>query len=280
MTRIPGGQPDRSSKVGQLGDPGPVTDLVVCVVSRLPDLLGDQLQQLGGAGREGEPDRVGQPLAGHPLHDVVGAAGGIGTDEHLAAGTPPGTVAGQLAQRIADEGDVVGGGVGAGVPRAQQEGEGFPAALSAVVDEGAQRVESVSALERRSRPLLVGVRSHQRGIHIDDQRRLGAGGVVWGVLTGQRPCPRAGRGPGRIDRPQRRGSLSRQSVDRARDRRVGGHRSVEVGFGAQQRDVRQGVPAQRQAQRQVGDDLGRIVHRQRLTPRRQEKSAGPVRWCV
>jgi hypothetical protein len=43
------------------------------------------------------------------------------------------------------------------------------------------------------------VRGHQGGVHVDDQRPARVGLVVGGVLTGQRPGPRAGLGPGGVD---------------------------------------------------------------------------------
>ena len=47
---------------------------------------------------------------------------------------------GQLRQRLLGDGDVVGGGVGAGVAGPQHHRQGFPAALGPVVEERAQRM--------------------------------------------------------------------------------------------------------------------------------------------
>ena len=66
-------------------------------------------------------------------------------------GRRPGPVAGQLRSACADDGDVVGGGVRAGVARPQQHRQRLPGPVGAVVDERAQRVEPEPALERRRR---------------------------------------------------------------------------------------------------------------------------------
>ena len=117
----------------------------------------------------------------------MGGAGPVGADQHLPAGPGAGPVTGQLGERGAGHADVVGGGVGAGVPRPQQDGQRLAAALGAVVDERPQRMVAEPALERRRRLLLLRVGGDQGGVHVDDQRRRGVGAVVGGVLAGQRP---------------------------------------------------------------------------------------------
>jgi hypothetical protein len=71
------------------------------------------------------------------------------------------------------------------------------------------------ALERRRRTLLLRVRRHQRGVHVDDQRRPGVDVVVGRVLSGQPPsgCT-SGRASG-VDRGQRAGGVFGEPVDRA-----------------------------------------------------------------
>ena len=82
------------SKSGQFGDPGAVTDLVVGVVGRRPGVVGDLGEQVRGIRGQGEPDRIGQALAGEPLDQLFGAAGTVGADQDLAALTVSGTVGG------------------------------------------------------------------------------------------------------------------------------------------------------------------------------------------
>ena len=87
----PGAQLQQS---GQLGDPGAVSDLVVGVVGRRPGTVGDVGEQVWGVGRQGEPDRVRQALAGEPLDQLFGAAGTVGADQDLASVALSGPVSG------------------------------------------------------------------------------------------------------------------------------------------------------------------------------------------
>ena len=91
---------------------------------------------------QAEPDRVRQPLGDQPVQELVGGAGAVDPDQDLPAGPVPGPVRRQLAQRGPDDGEVVGGGVGAGVARAQQRRQRLTGAGGAVVDERPQRVDA------------------------------------------------------------------------------------------------------------------------------------------
>ncbi len=55
----------------------------------------------------------------------------------------------QLCQRFGDDADVVGGGVTAGVARTQRQGQRFPGACLAVVDERAERMMPEASLVGR-----------------------------------------------------------------------------------------------------------------------------------
>ena len=116
----PGRPAGQVEQAGELGDERPVADLPVGVVGRGPRLLGELGDQLGGAGGQGEPDRVGQPAPYQPAHVVVGRAGAVDADQHPASRPPVTSQAGELGQCLAGDGDVVGGGVGPGVARPQQ----------------------------------------------------------------------------------------------------------------------------------------------------------------
>jgi hypothetical protein len=75
-------------------------------------------------------------------------------------------VLGQLGQGLVQHGDVVGGGVGAGVPGSQHPGQG----LVGVVQEAQQRVESVSAFEMGcGLVFLVGMDLDQGGVQVEDE---------------------------------------------------------------------------------------------------------------
>jgi len=107
----------------------------------------------------------------------------------------------QLCQRFGDDADVVGGGVTAGVARTQRQGQRFPGACVAVVDERAERMMPEALLIRRGCVFFLRVRGHQRGIEVDDQRILSADVVVGGAGTGMGPRDLAGGGAGGVDCP-------------------------------------------------------------------------------
>ena len=66
-----------------------------------------------------------------------------------------------------------------------------------------------------------------------------------------------------------------QRTHRLWSRPCGSDTTVEVWFGAQLGDVGQAVPAQRESDGQISEDLARIVHRQRLASPRQLRRQGP-----
>jgi hypothetical protein len=61
---------------------------------------------------------------------------------------------------------VVDGGVGAGVARAQDPGQGLAGAILAV-EEAHQRVEPEAALVGAGGALLIGMRGDQRAVDVD-----------------------------------------------------------------------------------------------------------------
>lgn len=69
---------------------------------------------------------------------------------------------GDLGKRLVEDGDVVGGGVGTGVSRPQQAGQGF----AGVVQEAQQRVVAEAALVGRRGLLLLGVAGDQGGVEV------------------------------------------------------------------------------------------------------------------
>jgi hypothetical protein len=96
---------------------------------------------------------------------------------------------GELSEGEVDQLDEVLGGTGRGVARPQQPGQRL-ARRAAAVQVGQQWVKSEGVLVGARRAfLVVAVRGHQGGVHIDDQqvhRRVAAG----------RPDPTAGMCPG------------------------------------------------------------------------------------
>ena len=101
------------------------------------------------------------PLPVQPVQEGVAGPGPVGTDQDPATGPAAGPVPGQLGQRLAGHGDVVGFGVRPGVPRPQHHRQRLPDALGPVVEEGAQRVVPEPALERRRRLLPLRMRGDQ-----------------------------------------------------------------------------------------------------------------------
>jgi hypothetical protein len=82
-------------------------------------------------------------------------------------GRAPDLWPGQLRRRSLDHGDLIGSGIATGVARAQQHRQRLPGPAAAVVDEGAEWMKSIAALERRRRMLRV--RGDQGGVGVDDQ---------------------------------------------------------------------------------------------------------------
>ena len=227
--------------------------------------------------RQPEPHRVRQLAGREPVQQLVGRSGAVDPDEHGPAAAVPGDVVrGQLTQGGADDGDVVGGGVRPGVAGPQQHPDRLPGALAAVVDERGQRMMAEPALERRRRRLLVRMGGHQRGVDVDDHRTAVIGGVIRSGRPGPRPHHLAGRGPCRVDRRAAAVGVAGQRADQPRDRRVRRDAAEDLRGGAQDRDVGQAVPAQRERHRQVQQDLGRVVDRGRPPPSLERDRQRPV----
>ena len=118
------GRPGRQVQhAGDLRDPRALADLAAAVISRRPCCGRHGEDRVLDVGGDGEPDGIVQALAGagEPGKEVMGAAGGVGADQHPAA-----QVAGQLGEGEPGGLDVVRGGVGAGVAGSQRDGQRFP----------------------------------------------------------------------------------------------------------------------------------------------------------
>jgi hypothetical protein len=155
-------------------------------------------------------------------------------------------VGGELSQRGADDGDVVSGGVRAGVAAAQQYPDRLPGPGLAVVEECGQWVMPEAAFERRRRELLLRVRGDQGGVDVEDQRATMVDSVIRRVGPGPSPYLSAGRGPGRVDCRRGPVGVASQGSDHPGHRRVRGDRTEHGGCFAQRRDVGQAVAADRE----------------------------------
>ena len=126
----------------------------------------------------GNPKENSTPRVHAACGERVGRAGRIrpGQQPRTAPGhraRRPG-VFGQRRQRHVQHGDVVGGGVGAGVAGAQQPGQRLPAGDVGTVQETQQRVEPEGLLPGRRGVLLLAVRDRDRRVEVQPQL-LGSG---------------------------------------------------------------------------------------------------------
>ena len=141
-------------QVRDLDDVGVLAQLPVAVVRALPGVRGHE--------PDGVPDRVGDGVADRELEPLnrngadqgVGVAGAISPDQDLLAAPP----VRDLRQRPVQHGEVVGGGVAAGVAGAQHHHQG----LVAVVQPGSERVMTEAALEVPASFFLVECESNCR----------------------------------------------------------------------------------------------------------------------
>jgi hypothetical protein len=114
-----------------------------------------------------------------------------------------------LRQRLIGNLDVVVGGVGVRVSWPQHPRQ----RLAGVVQPGEQRVIAKPVLERRRRPLFLGMAGHQGGVYVDDQPRHHRAGTPH---RRQGPAGLAAQQPGLFprDRPSRLQLAEQRVVDR------------------------------------------------------------------
>jgi hypothetical protein len=122
----PARPPAQVQQAGDLEYPGAQAGLAVGVVARLPGVLRDEGEFVDDRVGQGEPDRVRQPLGDDSVQQLVCGSGRVDPDQDLAPGAGSRPVVGQLPQRLAEDGDVVGGGVRAGVPGPSSTDNGSP----------------------------------------------------------------------------------------------------------------------------------------------------------
>jgi hypothetical protein len=141
-----------------------------------------------------------------------------------------------------------------------------------VVEERPQQMEAEAVLERRRRELLLRVRGHQRGVHVDHQRRGRVDAVVGGVLAGQRPRRSTGGHPSGMNGSQRRTGLAGEGVEQPGHPRIRGHWTEYLRMRPQLSHIGQAVPADGQRDGQIQHDLARAVPGQRPPPRRERRA--------
>ena len=216
----------------------------VLIARRNPDGVGD-LEDRG-------PDRFGQVIADRGAHGAVSAP-----VQQLVART--GTVdaqqdldrldvrRGDLLKRGVGDRDLVGGGVRAGVPRAQLAAQRF-AGLIAV---GQHRVKAEAALEVALGALLVRMARDKRRVQVDVEL-LGR--------PDQLPRARARHGV-RRRQPLKPARVTRDPVDHPKRRRGRRDLPEQHLLITERTKVRQAVPAVGEHHRQVADHAALVVAR-------------------
>jgi len=190
------------------------------------------------------------------VQPFLGGAGSVAADQDRL--TVP-LLVGDLAEGLVGDGDVVAGGVGAGVPRSQHAGQGFVG----VVQPHQQGVVAPALLERRSRSLLLGVAGDQAGVEVDHQ----TGHLDPAAVHGRHRSARlAAQQPGPFPRVRPGSSQPGQDgvVDGVQDpprRRGRGHRPEQVRLVPQHRQIRDRLTAIGQQHREIGQHPTRSMRR-------------------
>ena len=154
---------------GQLGDPGPLALLLpVGVERRTPAPLRQRQRRL--------PDPLVDVVAKRVTGSCARAAprrrrgwrrpSRAREQRHRLLAVAVGDLGRQLRQRLLQHGDVVGGGVRAGVAGPQHAGE----MLAGLVEEAVQRMEAEAALAVRPATLLLGVALQQLRVEVERDR--------------------------------------------------------------------------------------------------------------
>ena len=174
MTRIPGQVwlQREIEQPGDLDDVGVLPQPTVAVVRGLPSPRWDEPDRVPDRFGDGVADRELQALLGKRSDQGVGVARAVPADDDLLAAPP----VRDLREGPVQDGQVIGGGVAAGVTRAQQHRDG----LVAVVQPRAQGVMTEAALKVPADVLLVRMGRDQRRVEVDHDvgdglaRRAGA----------------------------------------------------------------------------------------------------------
>ncbi len=173
--------------------------------------------------------------------------------------TPGPGVGWQRGDRHVQHLDVIGGGVAAGVARAQQPGQRLATGDVRAVQVAQQRVEAEALLPGRRGVLLLRVRGQQARVEVEPQhlRRIGQ------VRSGAgRPGPLPRRGP---CRPQEIQPHRVDPVHHPPRGRVRGDRPEQLRLIPQRPQVPQRVPTVCDGHRQIHQHLpGRMRGRQRV----------------
>lgn len=160
-------------------------------------------------------------------------------------------------------------GVRASIPGTQEAGQHLPGPVGAMVDEREQRMESEALLERWPREFLLAVRRHQRCVQVYDQGILCRRASARRMIAGQGPSVLTGSATGAADGLFDLVDVTGQGREQPGDCRIRGHGSIHIRLRSERRDVGQAVSTDREHEREIREDLPRIMTRELLPPRRQ-----------
>ena len=176
----------------------------------------------------------------------------IGADQHITA-----VSSGDLGDRLAQDLDVIGGGVRPGVARPQARGQ----ELGRVVAPHADRVVAEGALVRWRSMFFLAVGDHDGGVHIehDGRSQVPSRTHRCGHPTGQvGPHVPVGAGPRYLDLLALTGSDLIESSPHRRCRR---HRPESCRLAAQDADIRDGLAATGEHDRDVDQHPAAVMDR-------------------
>jgi hypothetical protein len=199
---------------------------------------------------------------------LEGGTGAVDGDQQVAP-----LRVGDLADRLGQHGEVIGGGVRAGVAGPQLQGQGF----AGVVTPRGQGMVAVGALERARRAFLVRVRDLDGGVHADHHRlpQIDIGDPRRGDPSqpshDQAPHAAADPGTGGGDVPPLRLTDRVQGAPRGR---VGGDRAIELGLIPQRGQVRQHPAAVSDADSEISQHPTPVVDGGEPAPGQRGRQTG------
>jgi hypothetical protein len=203
--------------VGELCDLGALANFAIAVDCALPGRFGQFHDRPAHPLVDLVADREADAGVAAVLREGVGAPADVGASENLATQVR----LRKLLERQRQHLEVVGGGVGGGVPGPQDRGQRL-ACLGQVAE---QRVKAEAALVVAGGAFLLGMGDQKRGVDVEDQL-LGSGSGI--------PCLGQRLGAGCADRFEQAG------VDRLQHpvgRRLGGHHPEQRLLAAQHAEV-------------------------------------------
>ena len=256
-----GGPLAQVEHLGDVDDVGVLTQVPVGVAGDLPGPLRHRNDGVPDGVGDGVADRELQALLGQRGDQGVGVAGAVGPDQDRCAAPP----VRQLAQRPVHDGEVISGGVTAGVARPQHRGQGF----AGVVQPRAERVVAETALEVALGAFLVRMRRHEGRVEVDHHLsdRLagsaGAGQLSTREFAAGPPGPVPGLGAGQPDRREHPGGVrdAGQHPPDRRGRRDAAGRPVQTLLISQHLHVadRDGTVGDRDRDRYIDQHPARVV---------------------